>query len=75
MQQLTRDIIFLAGGPSVVAERLGLTRQAVSAWGKVPATHVLVVEEMSGISRYDIRPDVYGPRPKKARTRGASVAA
>jgi DNA-binding transcriptional regulator YdaS (Cro superfamily) len=52
-----------AGGPVPLASRLGIKRQAVMQWVIVPATRVLEVEKMSGVSRYSLRPDVFGPAP------------
>jgi DNA-binding transcriptional regulator YdaS (Cro superfamily) len=53
------------GSRTAVAKKLGLTRQALDQWGgKVPAKHVLAMEKMSGIERYEIRPDIYGPKPR-----------
>jgi DNA-binding transcriptional regulator YdaS (Cro superfamily) len=33
---------------------------------RVPAERVLEVEQLSGISRHELRPDVYGPAPRAA---------
>lgn len=50
-----------AGGPAALAKALGgVTSQAVSQWKKVPAERVLDVERITGISRHDLRPDVFG---------------
>ncbi len=60
-----------------VAEKLSvsngkpLTRQAISQWEKVPPRHVLALEELSGVSRYELRPDVFGPAPSSKRSRAA----
>ncbi len=39
--------------------QLGISRQAVSQWKKVPVLQVLKVEKLTGISRHVLRPDVY----------------
>ena len=56
-----------AGGPSVLATKLGLKGpNVVSNWrarGKVPPEHILALERLSGISRHALRPDVFGPVP------------
>jgi DNA-binding transcriptional regulator YdaS (Cro superfamily) len=50
-----------AGGPAALAKALGgVTSQAVSQWKKVPAERVLDVERITGISRHNLRPDVFG---------------
>jgi DNA-binding transcriptional regulator YdaS (Cro superfamily) len=50
-------------GKTQMARELGLTRAAVYSWArknKIPAHHVLRVEQLSGISRYDLAPEIYG---------------
>jgi DNA-binding transcriptional regulator YdaS (Cro superfamily) len=52
-------------GKSQMAKELGLTRAAVYSWSKknkIPAQHILKVEELSGVSRYDLDPQIYGKR-------------
>lgn len=49
------------GGPSKLAARLGITAQAVCQWKKVPPGRVLAIERVSGVSRSDLRPDLYPP--------------
>lgn len=58
-----------AGGGAVALSRAlslsgkPLRPQAVSQWTQVPAERVLEVERITGISRHDLRPDVFGPAP------------
>ncbi|MDR7027241.1 transcriptional regulator [Rhizobium rosettiformans] len=49
------------GGPAEMARRIGVTVQAVCQWKKVPPNRVLTVERVSGVSRSDLRPDLYPP--------------
>lgn len=52
------------GGASSLAGKLtGITPQAVSQWKRVPAGRVLEVEAITGISRHDLRPDIFGKAP------------
>jgi hypothetical protein len=44
-----------------IARALGITRAAVAKWARVPAERVLAVEGVTGISRHDLRPDIYPP--------------
>lgn len=61
MENFCTKAIKVAGGPAALAKDLGgLTSQAVSQWKKVPAERVLDVERITGISRHDLRPDVFG---------------
>ena len=46
-------------GSAELARRIGVSRQAVDQWKEVPPLRVLDVERESGISRYDLRPDIY----------------
>ena len=46
-----------------IAQELGLTRAAVYSWvrkNKIPAHHVLKIEHLSGVSRYELAPEIYG---------------
>lgn len=51
----------VVGGDNNLAERLGMQRQAIYAWQIVPAERARAVEKATGISRYALRPDVFGP--------------
>ena len=72
---ITKKAIEACGGASKLAGMLGITRQAVEQWEDVPPKHVLRVEGASGISRYRLRPDIYGEAPKGSERPLASVAA
>ncbi len=44
-----------------------ITPQAVSQWRKVPPTRVIPVERVTGVSRTELRPDLYpSSEPKDA---------
>ena len=48
------------GGAAELAEKLGIQRQAVYQWGEqVPPLRVIAVERITGVSRHDLRPDLY----------------
>jgi hypothetical protein len=48
------------GGNTALAQALGgLTPQAVSQWRRVPAERTLDVERVTGVSRHELRPDLY----------------
>ena len=46
-----------------LAEALGLSKGAVYQWRRVPPEHVLRVEALTGVSRHELRPDIYGAAP------------
>jgi DNA-binding transcriptional regulator YdaS (Cro superfamily) len=51
-----------AGGQSALARHLKVTPQAVQkmcASGRVPAERVLEIEKATGVSRHELRPDLY----------------
>jgi DNA-binding transcriptional regulator YdaS (Cro superfamily) len=48
-----------AGGVGLLAKRLGIKPQAVSQWDEVPPLRVLDVERASGVTRQELRPDLY----------------
>lgn len=61
--------IAAAGGPRKLAKKLSQTRRithsAICQWKRVPAERVIDVEGATGVSRYELRPDIY-PAPEAA---------
>jgi DNA-binding transcriptional regulator YdaS (Cro superfamily) len=60
-----------AGSQSRLADSLGLSFQHIQQWrraGRVPAERVLSVEAAvnGAVTRYQLRPDVFGKAPAKA---------
>ena len=53
-----------AHGIDALADHLGITTQAIAQWWRVPATRCLAVEGFTGVSRYRLRPDIYGVGPR-----------
>lgn len=47
------------GSLAAMAKELGITHSAILQWGRIPAERVLEVERITGISRHDLRPDLY----------------
>ena len=54
------------GGQAEFARLIGITAQAVSQWDEVPPLRVLAVERVSGVSRSDLRPDLYPAEEARA---------
>jgi TorA maturation chaperone TorD len=48
-----------AGGVAELARKIGIAQPSVSNWNRVPAQRVIAVEAATGISRRDLRPDLY----------------
>lgn len=47
------------GVPVRIAEACGISPQAVLKWQMVPPTRVLIVERVTGVPRWRLRPDIY----------------
>lgn len=64
---MTQDVIQrvaqACGNMATLARELGITRAAVAQWDKIPAERCLTIERLTGISRYELRPDIYGEKP------------
>ncbi len=60
---------------TALADKLGLTAQAVSQWDSVPSDRCLEVERVTGVTRYELRPDIYGTDPAKSPGRRAQAQA
>ena len=56
------EAIERAGGLQALGRMLGISKQAIDQWRRVPAERVLEVERLTGVSRYLLRPDVFGKR-------------
>ena len=60
--------IKIAGGAPTVARELGITRQAIYQWGRVPVEHVIPLERATAgaVTRHQLRPDIYPLEPEAA---------
>lgn len=62
-------VIETLGGPSKAAAAMKIANPSVVLnWrkrGQVPADRVIEVEKLTGVSRHDLRPDVFGAAPAK----------
>jgi len=48
-----------AGGVAELARKIGIAQPSVSNWNRVPAQRVIAVEAATGVSRRELRPDLY----------------
>lgn len=65
-QKIERDpqyvrAIAAAGDVGVVAIALGVTRDSIHRWTRIPAEYVLRLEQLTGIPGCELRPDMYLP--------------
>jgi DNA-binding transcriptional regulator YdaS (Cro superfamily) len=60
-----KKAIEAAGGPIAFARALGINRQAVWAWKRVPADRIIQIETLTGVSREELRPDLFTLRKEK----------
>ena len=61
-------VIERAGSAAALARLCNQKPQAVTRWrreNRVPAKHCLAIEAATGVSRHDLRPDVFGPPPSE----------
>jgi len=70
----------LLGGQAALAKAIGISPQAVHKWltnGKPPAERVLQIEKAvkGKVSRYELRPDVFGSRLRRTQEPTGAAAA
>jgi DNA-binding transcriptional regulator YdaS (Cro superfamily) len=71
MEEICTKAVEGCGGPAKLAAALTergikITPQAISQWKRVPADRAILVEVITGISRHELRPDVFGGHPETA---------
>jgi TorA maturation chaperone TorD len=54
------EAIKASGGVASLARSIGIAQPSVSNWSRVPAERVLAVEALTHVSRFALRPDIYG---------------
>jgi DNA-binding transcriptional regulator YdaS (Cro superfamily) len=59
MNKLTEYLDTERGRRIALAAALKVSPGAISQWDRVPAERVLDVERITGISRHELRPDLY----------------
>jgi TorA maturation chaperone TorD len=55
-----QQAINAAGGVSELARKIGIAQPSVSNWARIPAERVVAVEEITGVNRALLRPDLFG---------------
>lgn len=51
------------GRRGALANALRISPSSISMWTRVPIERVVDVEQITGISRHELRPDIFGPAP------------
>lgn len=72
---ILHKVLKRAGGSTKLGKALGISRQAVEQWRTVPPERVLAVERLTNISRYELRPDIYGAAPESIKNGSARQVA
>ncbi|MEP7030302.1 MAG: Cro/CI family transcriptional regulator [Pseudolabrys sp.] len=54
------EAIRAVGSVSELARKLGISQPSVSNWNRVPSERVAAVENLTGVSRVVLRPDLFG---------------
>jgi len=54
-----RWAIEIAGSQVKLAKLLGISHQAVNKWQSVPTRHLIKIEQITGVHRSLLRPDLY----------------
>lgn len=72
MISVIRKAVTAAGGVNALAAAVGIRRQALYAWPRVPPKRVIAIEAATGgkVTRHEMRPDIY-PVPVRRRQRAA----
>lgn len=58
--------IVVAGSQQNLANQLGIRSASISEWksrGRIPVERVRSIESVTGISKHELRPDIFGPSP------------
>ena len=66
---IIEQVIAAAGGTAMLAQRLGIQAPSIYSWRRVPPNRVLAIEAVTGISRHELRPDLYPPDVPKRRAK------
>ena len=69
---LAMAIKAVRGGVSALARGLGVSRQNIYGWRRIPVDHVVAIEEITGIAREHLRPDVFEGYRRKPQNEGAA---
>jgi len=64
-----KNAIAIAGAQTTLAKAINCNQQNISLWlktGKISPHKVIAIEQATGVSRTELRPDIYPPEDKAA---------
>jgi len=61
-----QQAIQAVGGVSELARKIGISQPSVSNWSRIPAERVAIIEEVTGVGRALLRPDLFREQPSMA---------
>jgi DNA-binding transcriptional regulator YdaS (Cro superfamily) len=67
MDEALREAVKRLGGLRAAGRALGIAYQAIQKWDRVPPVRVLEIERLTGVSRHDLRPDIYPRESQRKR--------
>jgi hypothetical protein len=67
------QVVEKAGGWRALGRGLKINYQAIQSWKRIPAERVIAIEQITGISRKHLRPDLYGPKLEKLKTQDEEI--
>jgi pyruvate kinase len=70
LDPVIHQVKHVRGTAPLIAEALGILPGGVWQWRRVPAQHVLTIERLLKIPRYEIRPDIYPPPRRRLNSNG-----
>jgi DNA-binding transcriptional regulator YdaS (Cro superfamily) len=62
MKQALKQAVTIAGSSKLLGEGIGVTAERVRMWlhrDNLPAEYVIAIERITGVSRHELRPDIY----------------
>jgi len=71
MNEAIASLAEKVGGITKLAALIGVQHQSIYSWRRVPAERVLDIERITGVSRHDLRPDLYPREPNSVSTEAA----
>jgi DNA-binding transcriptional regulator YdaS (Cro superfamily) len=62
MKQALKQAVTVSGSSKLLGHAIGVTPERVRMWlhrDNLPAEYVIAIERATGVSRHELRPDIY----------------